>query len=151
MNIIMRAMFSSLLALFGIGCTGPGPTQRQTQTVNAADLNPNEVQHERLSEAQLGRITRLHEIFAEVDSSSLEKWIDNFKRDQDPDSEIAIWERIAKRYIDYCSQRNLSLDAKVDVFQTLVLRSMTSDEEQVKNLKLKALSLEEARKIMREY
>ena len=147
----MRAMFTSLLAFLGIGCSGAGPTQRQTQTVNAADLKPNEIQHERLSEEQVRRIARLHEIFAEVDSSSLEKWIDNFKRDQDPDLEIAIWERIAKRYTDYCSQRNLSLDAKDDVFQTLVLRSMTSDEEQVKKLKLKALSLEEARKIMREY
>jgi len=30
---------------------------------------------------------------------SLETWIDNFKRDADPDSEIAIWERIARAYM----------------------------------------------------
>lgn len=152
MKIMMRVMLSSLLAFLGFACNGPSENQRpQTQMVNAADLKPNEIQHEQLSEEQLRRIKKLHETFAEVDTSSLEKWIDNFKRDADPDSEIAIWERVANAYINYCSKRQLTLEAKGDVFQALVLRSMTSDEEAVKNLNLKVLSAEEARKIMREY
>jgi hypothetical protein len=152
MKIIMRVTLSSLLAFFGFACAGPSESQRpQTQMVNAADLKPNEIQHEQLSEEQLRRIRKLHESFAEVDRSPLEKWIDNFKRDENPDSEIAIWERVANGYRNYCSQRQLTLEAKGDVFQTLVLRSMTSDEEAVKTLKLKVLSSDEARKIMREY
>ncbi len=119
--------------------------------VNAADLKPNEIQRDQLSEEQLRRIKQLRETFAEVDRSSWEKWIDNFKRDADPDSEIAIWERIAVAYTNYCSQRQLTLEATSDVFRTLVLRSITSDEEAVKTLKLKVLSADEARKIMREY
>ena len=119
--------------------------------VNTADLKPNEIQHEQLSEEQLRRIKKLQETFAEVDSSSLEKWIDNFKRDANPDSEIAVWERVANAYTRYCSRRQLTLEAKGDVFQALVVRSMTSDEEAVKTLKLRVLSADEARKIMREY
>ncbi|MBC7933526.1 MAG: hypothetical protein H7Z38_23445 [Rubrivivax sp.] len=152
MKILMRAMLSSLLAFFGFGCAGRNENPRpQTQTVNAADLRPNEIQHQRLSEEQLNRIKKLHKTFAEVDKSSLETWINNFKRDANPDSEIAIWERVAKSYTDYCSQRELTAEAKDDVFQVLLLRSMSSDEEAVKTLKLKVLSADEARKIMREY
>ena len=148
----MRVTLSSLLALFGFACAGRSESQGpRTQMVNAADLKPNEIQHEQLSEEQLRRIKKLHETFAEVDRSSLEKWIDNFKRDANPDSEIAIWERVANAYRNYCSQRQLTLEAKGDVFQALVLRSMTSDEEAVKTLKLKVLSSDEARTIMREY
>ncbi len=152
MKIIMRVTLSSLLAFFGFACAERSESQRpQTQMVNVADLKPNEIQHEQLSEEQLRRIRKLQETFAEVDKSSLEKWIDNFKRDANPDSEIAIWERVANAYRNYCSQRQLTLEAKGDVFQALVLRSMTSDEEAVKTLKLKVLSSDEARKIMREY
>ena len=152
MKILMRTMLSSLLAFFGFGCAGQNENQRpQTQTVNAADLKPSEIQHEQLSEEQLNRITKLHQTLAEVDKSSLETWIDNFKRDANPDSEIAIWERVAKAYTNYCSQRELTAEAKNDVFQILLLRSMSSDEEAVKTLKLKVLSADEARKIMRAY
>jgi len=152
MNIVIRAMLSSLLAFFGFSCARQSENQHpQTQKVNAAELKPNEIQHEQLSEEQLRRIKKLHETFAEVDSSSLEKWIDNFKRDVNPDSEIAVWERIANAYTNYCSRRGLTLESKDDVFQALLLRSMTSDEEAVKTLKLKALSADEARKIMKAY
>jgi hypothetical protein len=119
--------------------------------MNVTDLKPNKIQHEQLSQEQLKRIKKLHEIFAEVDRSSLEKWIDNFKRDINPDAEIAIWERVAKAYTSYCSRRELTLEAKDDVFQALLLRSIPSDEESVKTLKLKALSTDEARTVMREY
>jgi Glu-tRNA(Gln) amidotransferase subunit E-like FAD-binding protein len=152
MKIMMRVTLSSLLGFFGFACAGRSENQRpQTQMVNAADLKPNEIQHEQLSEGQLQRIKKLYETFAEVDSSSLEKWIDNFKRDANPDSEIAIWERVASAYTYYCSRRQLTLEAKRDVFQALVLRSMTSDEKAVKTLKLKVLSADEARNIMKQY
>ena len=152
MKIMMRVTLSSILAFFGFACAGRSESQHpQTQMVNVADLQPSEIQHEQLSEEQLRRIKKLHETFTEVDSSSFEKWIDGFKRDANPDSEIAIWERVANAYTSYCSRRQLTLEAKGDVFQALVLRSMTSDKEAVKTLKLKALSGDEARKIMREY
>ena len=152
MKVALRVTLSSLLVFFGLACNSRSENQLpQTKMVNAADLKPNEIQRDQLSEEQLRRIKKLRETFAEVDRSSWEKWIDNFKRDADPDSEIAIWERIAVAYTNYCSQRQLTLEAKSDVFRTLVLRSMTSDEEAVKTLKLKVLSADEARKIMREY
>lgn len=148
----MRLTLASLLAFLIPGCDGAKDNQRSdTKVVNTPALKPNEIQHEQLSEEQLRRIKKLHETFAEVDKSSLETWIDNFKRDADPDSEIAIWERIARAYMSYCAGRELTLEAKDEVFQTLVMRSLTTEEDAVKRLKLKVLSEDEARRIMSSY
>lgn len=152
MNLLVRVTLSFLLAFIGFGCAGQNANQRpQNRMVNTQDLKPNEIQHEQLSEEQLRRIKKLHETFAEVDRSSLDTWVDNFKRDADPDSEIAIWERVANAYTSYWSQRQLTLEARDDVFQTLVLRSITSEDDALKRLKLKVLSPDDARKIMKAY
>ncbi len=148
----MRLIISSILAFLGFGCAAQvKEPQPKIERVNPADLKPNSIQHEQLTEEQLQRIRKLHETFAEVDKSSLETWIDNFKRDMNPNKEIAVWEHIAKAYTNYVSQKNLSLDAKEDVFQTLLMGSMSSDEETTKSLKLKVLLQDEARKILKDF
>ena len=152
MKLVAQAIIPSLLAFLGFGCAGQVDRQQpKIERVDTATLKPGPIQHERLSDEQLRRITHLHEILAEVDPSSLETWTDNFKRDMDPDKEIAVWERIAKAYTNYISQRKLSLEAKRDVLQTLVVASMSSDEEVIKSLKLKVLSQDEARAIIKAF
>ena len=152
MKILMRVFLSSLLAFLGFGCTAQDKNQPpKIERVNPADLKPNAIQRDQLTEEQLRRTKKLHETFAEVDKSSLETWIDNFKRDMNSDNEIAIWERIAKNYTNYTSQKQLSLEAKDDAFQTLLMCSMSSDEETIKSLKLKVLSQDEARKLCKEF
>ena len=149
MKIIVHAILSTLLVFLGFGCDKRSQ-QPQLQRVDPVTLKPGPIRHEQLSREQLERIAKLHRIFSEVDSSPLEKWIDNFKRDMDPDSELALWERMAKAYAGYCSRRNLSLDAKQDVYQVLLLRSTTPDAEKVlEYLNLKVLTPAEARDVMK--
>jgi hypothetical protein len=83
--------------------------------------------------------------------SSLETWIDNFKRDANPDQELAVWERIAAAYTTYCSQRSLSLEAKKDVHTILLLRSMASENEVIKQVKLDVLTIDDAKQVMKLY
>jgi len=91
MKILMGIILSSLLVFLGFGCTKQAENQQpRIERVNPADLKPNAIQHEQLTEEQLRRTKKLHETFAEVDKSSLETWIDNFKRDMNTDKEIAI-------------------------------------------------------------
>ena len=152
MKFLMRVLLSSLLAFLGFGCARQAENQQpKIERVNPADLKPLPIQHDQLSDDQIRRIKKLHETFAEVDKSSLETWTDNFKRDLNPDKEIAIWERIAKAYANYTSQKELSPEAKEDAFQTLLMCSMSSDEETIKSLKLKVLSQDEARTLCKEY
>ncbi len=152
MKIVMRLVFSSLLAFLGFSCSGHTENQNsRIERVNISDLKMPSIRHEQLNDDQLRRIKKLQETFAEVDKSSLETWIDNFKRDMNPDKEIAVWERIAKNYTKYISQRELSLEGKEDTLKTLLMCSMSSDEEDIKLLKLKVLSQDEAQKMCQEF
>lgn len=148
MKIALRLFLLLILAFLIFGCVKQNEKQEsRIERVNVADLKTPPIRHEQLSDEQLRRIKKLHETFAEVDKSSLETWIDNFKRDMNPDREIAVWERMAKAYTNYNSQKELSPEAKTDVFQTLLMCSMSSQEEDIKSLDLKVLSQDEARTI----
>ncbi len=150
--MVLRLFLLVIPAFLMFGCVGQNEKQEsRIERVNIADLKTPPIQHEQLSDGQLRRIKKLHETFAEVDKSSLETWIDNFKRDLNPDREIAVWERMAKAYKNYTSQKELSPEAKTEVFKTLLMCSMSSDEEDIKSLDLKVLSQEEAKAICKSF
>ncbi len=100
-----------------------------TVWLDPAKLERGPVLHERLGEAQVARITRLQAAFAEVEPTPVEKWIDDFRRDRDPDGEIAIWEAMAGAYGTFTGARTLTLDQKKEAFGLLLLRSGASAEE----------------------
>jgi len=121
------------------------------EKVDPKTLRPGRIQHEQLSGEQVGRIKALQQTFSDVDSSSLDKWVEDFKRDQDPEREIRIFERMAQAYRAYCSGKNLTPEAKQDVFHIVCLRSGAPDSEVLSGLELKVLSVEDAREILKYY
>ena len=123
----------------------------QVQWVDPKTIQPGPIRHEALNENQLARIRALHITFAEVDPNPLEKWVDNFKRDADPDRELEVWERMARAYRRYCETRPLSPEAKRDVFRVVLLRSTAPEQEVLEKVKLKTLSRDEAAEIMKGY
>ena len=88
-------------------------------------LRPGPIRHPQLDPDLIERIRAFKQILAEVDTSTIDQTIDNFKRDQHPASEAAIFERIAATYQLYLSQ-NLTDDlaTKKDIFHVLVGASM---------------------------
>jgi hypothetical protein len=146
----MREILSTLLTFFGISRKNKGQ-EPDGQWVDPASLKPGPVRRQGLSPKQMDRIYRLRDTLAEVEHSPIEKWVDNFKRDADPDKELAIWERIAAGYTRYCSKRMLSTEAKKDVFQLLLLRSMAPEQEVLNRIKLKTLTVDEAKETLREF
>jgi hypothetical protein len=68
--------------------------------------------HEALSHEQLQRVARLRAVLAEVDPPTLEEWVDAFKRDLDPESEIRLVEASAVVYQRLTAQVSLSPDEK---------------------------------------
>src|SRR5215510_9574327 len=146
----MRAILSALLNFFGVSSKNIAQ-ETNTQWVDPASLKPGPIKHQGLSPKQMERIYKLRDTLAEVEHSPIEKWVDNFKRDANPDKELAIWERIADSYTRYCSKRLLSIEAKKDVFQLLLLRSMASEQEVLNHVKLKTLSVDEAKETLKEF
>ena len=146
----MREILSTLLTFFGISSKNKGQ-EPDTQLVDLASLKPGPTRHEGLSLKQMERIYKLRGALAEVEHSPIEKWVDNFKRDANPDKELAVWERIADGYTRYCSKRPLSIGAKEDVFQLLLLRSMASEQEVLNHVKLKTLTVDQAKETLKEF
>jgi hypothetical protein len=104
-----------------------------------------------LTPAQVQRITKVQQALKEVDRSPLKQWVDNFKRDVNPDDEIELWEVIAAAYTAYTANRSLGAEAKKDVFLILLLRSAAPEAEVLRKLKLKVLSQAEAREVLALY
>jgi len=144
-----------LIVLFGcsawlLACKdGKEPSQKAW--IDPAHLQPGPVQHEQLTAAQVERIKKLQQTFSEVDPNPLEKWVDDFKRDHDPEREIRIYEGMAAAYGAYCTGRTLTPLAKKDVYQVVLLRSGAPDAEVLPRLKLSTLSVDDAKEILRLY
>src|SRR5262245_2044813 len=147
----MRALLSALLKFFGVSRENKGQEPKAARLTDLASLNPGPIRRQELSPKQMERIYKLRDALAEVERSPIEKWVDNFKRDADPDRELSVWEKIADGYTRYCSKRPLSIEAKEDVFQLLLLRSMASEQDVVNHIKLKTLTVDEAKETLKEF
>jgi hypothetical protein len=148
----MRAIFSSLLNFIGISRKDKNKDQEpNAQWVAPDSLEDGPIRHKELSPNQMERIRKLRNTLAEVEHSPIEKWVDNFKRDADPDKELTVWERIADGYTRHCSKKQLSIEAKKDVFRLMLLRSMASEQEVLNRAKLKTLTADEAKEALKDF
>jgi len=95
----------------------------------ATKITKAPIRHATLPKELVQRIKAYKKILAEVDDSSLEEAIEDFKRDANPESEVVIWERIAGTY-RACLQANKTLTeltVKKEVFFVIVRYSMTTE------------------------
>jgi len=119
------------------------------EQVDLESLKRGPVRRASLSDVQLARIRRFHEILAEIDGFTLEQRVDGFKRDLNPDSEIEVWEAVAAAFERFCAARRLTHEAQRDVYSLLLRRTMMSEEEALSRSELKGLSKEEAAELLR--
>ena len=56
---------------------------------------------------------KIQAIFADVDSTPLDKWIDDFKRDLDPEGNIKIWEDMVVPYSESREKNPIPGDGQV--------------------------------------
>ena len=123
----------------------------KTQWIDPNEIQPGPIQRESLTAKQIERIEALQKIFVEIDGQTVAQWTDSFKRDLDPDKELAIWERMAKAYSAYCGDHELSLEARKEVYKVILLRSMASPDDVLDRLELKLISKQEAEDVMAGY
>src|SRR5262249_20201734 len=109
------------------------------------------IQHDSLTPTQLARIGTLQQVFSDVDETSLDKWIEDFKRDQDLEREIRIYEGMAEAYRAYCADKTLTAQAKRDVYQVVLLRSGRQEAEVIGGVTLQPPSVSDAREVLRLY
>ena len=61
----------------------------------------------------------MQSIFAEVFKRTHEEWLDGFRRDFNPESEIRLWEAMASAYQTFLGEHALSLPAKKEALGLL--------------------------------
>ncbi|OYW31049.1 MAG: hypothetical protein B7Z47_02270 [Chthoniobacter sp. 12-60-6] len=122
--------------------------QHSTEWSQLGQFKPGPIRHEALTEKQLERVRYLQSVFREVDPTPIEKWIEDFQRDANPDREIVIWEGMAEPYKLFTTSRDLSLEEKKEAYRVVLMRSGAPDDEVLKHLDLKTLTEQDAKQIM---
>ncbi len=158
--MIDRRLLSFALVLVLAAAAGCGKNEQQqkasfpsgkTSWIEARKLRPGPIRHDTLDAGQIERLRILQQTFSEVDSSSFEKWVDDFKHDGNPERQIGIYEDMAAAYRAYCSGRALTPAMKRDAYLVVLLRSGAPDSEVLSHIHLKVLSIEDAKEILKLY
>ena len=127
------------------------PAAAATAAAPAGEEQQDPILHPTLTPKQTERLKKLQKALAEVDDSSLEKWIDDFKRDENPDRELALFEAIAQAYQSFASSKSPTIEKKRDAYGLLLERSESSDDDALKNYEITALTQDEAKEVLRTY
>jgi len=119
--------------------------------VDPRDIIPSPMGTSVLTPSQINRVKVLSMIFADVFPDDGESWPDSFSRDKNPETEIQIWEHMAKAFmavdqIEYFGDRE-----KLEAFGLLLDRSASPPHKVLKKVRLVRLGETEARKILSLY
>jgi hypothetical protein len=147
--ILVSAIFLGALLT---GCDrSPKPNKPETKWIDPSKLELGPIQHDALTDDQMERVKFLQKTFNDVDPSPLDKWVEDFKRDANPEPELKIWESMAATFNAFVTNKQLNLEAKKEVYQVVLFRSGAPDEEVLKHLKVKILSEEDVKEILALY
>nr|WP_315495432.1 hypothetical protein [uncultured Rhodoferax sp.] len=145
MRLITIASFVALLV-----ASIPVTAQKVT-TVDPKDVQLSPYKYKELPPALLKRIKATTDTFEKIDGMSYEQAVDLYKRDLDPESNLVLWEEMVRAYKIFCQKRCATKPEQADVYRSLLLRTMFSEDESIKRSKLAALSIDEARSAMKFY
>jgi hypothetical protein len=134
--VVLAAVFTTN------ACNTNHQNEQDTMQVDISTLHVGPVVHDTLSAAQLEKISFIYNTFTEVQPSTLEETITDFKRDQNPDNEISIWLSMANAYQKFVQKKGtgIAIASKKEAYKLVLLRSEMSSKEEVAEAKLKLLS-----------
>jgi hypothetical protein len=94
-----------------------------------SQLHVGPIRHPTLPDDFIARVKAFKAILEDVDTAPIEKTIDDFKRDEHPEAELVIWERIANTFELFLAH-NPTTDPAIrrDIFAVL-LGASTGQEE----------------------
>jgi len=119
-------------------------------------VDPNSIQlgpiiHDSLPDELLERIRRISSIFEVVDGVGYEQAVDLYKRDPNPETNIRIFEEMARVYQSFCEGRCSTHSERMDVYRLVLLSSMFPKHEVLDRVELQMISEEEAGSIISQY
>jgi hypothetical protein len=115
--------------------------------VDPAQMKAEKYQHPPLEEPQRTRVAAFAGQLNEVHPLSLEQWEDRFRRDPDPEREIARWTAIAEAYSRELGGREYNLPQKRDLLQVILACAGPDRAQALKAVRLDALARTTAEQI----
>lgn len=109
------------------------------------------IRHKTLPNSLIERVCCLEQVFAEVYPRPHTEWLDSFKRDAHPESEVRIWEAMAAAYSCFTQRHTLSLHAKREVLSILLMRSAADEQSTLASAKLRHLNRAKAQELVSLY
>lgn len=151
MNKLLIILFFAVLISCQNGQQKTVKSNGETEWMDSNIIQQGPIIQDSLTFKQLENIEYLYTTFKEVDPTSLENWIEDFRRDQNPDREIEIWMMMANTYNTYLKNGDFDLEVKKEIFKIVLMRSSATEDEVIAHLELLHLSEKEARAIMQAY
>lgn len=115
--------------------------------VSAGQLHAGEVRHPPFSEDIRQYIRQIQSAFAEHRPLSFEEWEDGFRRDANPEREIAFWSHAADVYQEFAAEEE-SPDRRRDIYQVIVTCLTTSPDTVWHVLRPEVLARSEAEQVI---
>ena len=140
---IMLSLTAVLFIVDAQGKTLPVDADSKIHWVDPNTIKQGPIRHNTLTDVQTQRITKIKSSLQEVDAMPLEKWIDDFKRDANPDREIDIWEAISLAYLSNTDHANYDIDKKKEVFKVVLMSSMAPYDDAKSRMNVKDFSEDE--------
>lgn len=113
-------------------------------------LEKGPIRHESLPEPVVERIETIADIFDDVLPGTPEEWVEDFRRDEDPESELIVWERIADRYLHTVDPYDC-IERKRDVLKILLNCANNSPHVAALTAEAETLAREEIRSICEDW
>jgi DNA-directed RNA polymerase subunit RPC12/RpoP len=83
------------------------------------NLKPSPIRRTELPPGLALRVETLRSVLAEVCPMTREQWLDNLRRDLNPDKEVLWWERVAGCFTAFVSKRTFSSNQRQAVFKII--------------------------------
>jgi hypothetical protein len=113
-------------------------------------LRPSEVQHGEFAEGIRDYIREIQAAFAEHRPLSFEEWEIGFRRDTNPEREIALWLHAAGVYGEFACDEPAA-DRRLDIYRCVMTCLCTSPDGVWQVLRPEALSRAEAERVVNRF
>jgi hypothetical protein len=112
-----------------------------------SQLKPGPIKHPEFDEGIREYIRQIQAAFAEHRPSSFEEWEDGFRRDTNPEREIALWSHAANVYTEFAGDEP-SAERRGDVYLCISACLVAGPEDVWRVLRPEVLSRPEAQKVV---
>ena len=119
----------------------------KVEWVNPNGVHPGQIRHSELTDTQVNRIRALQAHLGKYDGLTLDQWIDNFKRDANPDRELAVWDAISGAMRMTEEKMALTQDQSREAFKVVLMSSMAPYEQARPKMTLVLLSEQQVKEI----